>query len=369
MTIVRPIVKNSMLLLLCCVVLAMNSCFIVEENVTEEREQFICAESEIVFISRRIEGSADYQVYIMKCDGSEERKLVDKVADCAGVSASPTGNKIAFIARENDLRNLYIVDRDGQNLTHLSSGKRSCGGAKFSSDGKRIVYFRDDPADLANTRDVNLYVIYIDGSNDTKITNGASNYSPSWVFNDSRILYTSQNDSACSIAMIDPDGSNYTVLSTQNRSFACPLMAPDETKIVFTSCDWSGSQIFVINPDGTDFRQLTNSVDPTYWDIGFPRKGTENPVWSADSKRIYYISYGNGYPSLLSMRPDGKDRQLLTNLPMNSFTRSPDGSYLMFDSKEDPYENPEIFVLSTLDKSIYQITDNSYQDAFPIWIE
>ena len=66
-----------------------------------------------------------------------------KSGGCGDPVFSPDGQKIVFIAATGGNRgNLYLMDKDGANLTRLTSGpdwdRRPC----FSPDGQRVYFIR-----------------------------------------------------------------------------------------------------------------------------------------------------------------------------------------------------------------------------------
>src|SRR5688572_5455888 len=80
----------------------------------------IDAQGDILFISRRISNSADWKIFLMNADGTNQRTLSDSLVRCAPLVVSNSGTKIAFTTYDNNhYYNLYIIDINGQNQTFL----------------------------------------------------------------------------------------------------------------------------------------------------------------------------------------------------------------------------------------------------------
>jgi Tol biopolymer transport system component len=76
-------------------------------------------------------------------------------------------------------------------------------------------------------------------------------------------------------------------------------------RIVFDTADGPAPQIYTVNPDGSDVQQLTHI-----------RHGAAfMPRWSADGRRIAYVSDASGNDELWTMRADGTHKRQITDEP------------------------------------------------------
>ena len=82
---------------------------------------------------------------------------------------SPTGSKIVFLSNRDGNFEIYVMDADGQNQTHLTNNAAFDERPVFSPDGTKIAFL--------STRDGNAetYVMDADGQNQTNVTNNAAN--------------------------------------------------------------------------------------------------------------------------------------------------------------------------------------------------
>jgi dipeptidyl aminopeptidase/acylaminoacyl peptidase len=119
----------------------------------------------------RVEGNDG--AYVMKADGSGEKKLLDfRILEPAW---SPDGTQIAFGSDHEGFRAIYLMDAEGGNLRKLSNTRAGENCPTWSPDGSRIAFasWRDG--------DGEIYVMDLDGSNLQKLTdNRFEEEFPAW---------------------------------------------------------------------------------------------------------------------------------------------------------------------------------------------
>jgi Tol biopolymer transport system component len=150
-----------------------------------DAEATVAPDGLIVFTSVR---DGDMDIYSMKADGSDVRRLTDRPGPDGGPFFSHDGQQIVFRGRAlqpgpelDDYRallkeglwrptelELFVMDRDGKNLRQLTK----LGGANFAPswhpDRKRIIFASNigDP----KGRNFDLYLINVDGSGLERVT-------------------------------------------------------------------------------------------------------------------------------------------------------------------------------------------------------
>ena len=175
-----------------------------------DAEATIAPDGLITFTSVR---DGDMEIYTMKSDGSDVKRLTNRAGPDGGPFFSHDGTKIVFRGRSlqagqelDDYRTLlkdglwrptelelFVMDRDGANLRQLTT----LGGANFAPswhpDGKRIIFASNvhDP----QGRNFDLYLINVDGTGLERIThNGTFDGFPMFSPDGKHLVFASNRD-------------------------------------------------------------------------------------------------------------------------------------------------------------------------------
>lgn len=329
----------------------------------------INAKGEVLFISRRISNSADWQMFLMNADGTNQRAVSNNLVRCSPPILSNSGTKVAFTTYDNNFYyNLYIIDLNRQNQTFLSKGKQFCGSPAWSSDDSRIAFVKNDN-NVGGTYDI--YSIKTDGSNEIRLTNQNDNFSPIYFSDNNSIIFSSSNNTWTGIYKMNIDGSNKKLLTPPGKSFGDPKISPNGNMISVTSNDWNGSEIFVMNSDGSNLKQITFTVSSKYFDTGFPRDGNGNPVWSPNGDKLAYVSYENGSPDIFIINSNGTGNKRLTDTPLRDENPvwTKDGTYLLFSSNRNPNIASQIYIMRTEGQLQTPLTNYMGDNIYPTFLD
>ena len=141
-----------------------------------------------------------------------------------------------------------------------------------------------------------------------------------------------------------------------------PQVSPDEQWIVFTlrktdlEANKGRTDLWLIGADGNNLKQLTTHPDADY-----------NPVWSPDSKTIFFISTRSGSAQVWKIRTDGGEAHQVTDEPLDiaNLIASKDGNYLAFTMDVFPDANSPAATKEKLDKIEEQkATGKIYESVF-----
>ena len=253
--------------------------------------------TKIAFRKYDTRGSSIGKIYVMNADGSNQTRLTKYL--CFNAAWSPDGTKIAFDAYMDfddpysvfngtgGIKGIYVMNADGSNQTRLSLVGRD---PAWSPDGTKIAFSTYDLITSNINKDTGIYVVDIDGTNLTNLTNGYNpGQSPVWSPDGKKIAF----NVGTAIYIMNADGSNLTTLSSGGYD---PVWSPDGTKIAFA---FKG--IFVVNADGSNLTRLTNFLD-IY----------NTPVWSPDGKRIVFRSDDDGTSQIYVASTDGSNQAMLS---------------------------------------------------------
>ncbi len=168
------------------------------------------------------------------------------------------------------------------------------------------------------------------------------------------------------------DGKRYTVVASQWREAAhrmadaiyeqvTGIRGAFATKIMYVLAQNAGSpqanyRLEVADSDGEQSRTLLNSREPIL-----------SANWSPDGKRVVYVTFETGRPSIVLQDVNGPYRERLTNFQgiNSSPVFSPDGKKLAMVLSKDG--DPEIFVMDLATRSLRQITRHHAIDTEPSW--
>jgi TolB protein len=266
--------------------------------------------------------------------------------------SQPPGGEILF-ERTDSARNrdIYVVKTDGSSLRRLTTAPGNDSDARWSPDGRLIVFTSErdaTPEQLATVgRGSELYLMNADGSDVRRLTrNDYFDASPDWSPDGRRIAFVASpamqpNDSVRvwaakrQICVMDLDGSNLKCLTASTGGNSFPAWAPDGGAIAFASTrvageDWA--EVYLMNADGSDQRRLTvNRRAPGCCEDTYPQ-------WSPDGQWISFVSKRDGNSEIYRMRRDGSAQTRMTDSPgFDGFASwSPDGKWIVYGKHLEP---------------------------------
>ena len=224
----------------------------------------------------------------------------DRTSDA---TASPNGDKIAFVAPEGGHTEIFVANADGSNVKRLTSGTLSADQPAWSPDGTRIAYRLS-----ANFSPARIWVMNADGTDVHAITNDApgEHHHPAWSPRQAdgsyRIAYAqaAMKDGymRAQIWRIRDDGTDRQIVSDESIGAYDdePSWSPDGTRIVFVR---SGQELVVVTVSDRNERPLL---------LGDIDGEQHEPAWSPDGSLIAFVSSHE-------IDPDGYGKQIYTVQP------------------------------------------------------
>ena len=171
-------------------------------------------------------GEIDYDILTMKADGTDERNLTNSpgVLDHEP-NWSPNGRNIAFARAPDDDSNndIYRMRPDGSNVRRLTRNDRDNEFPNWSPHGRRIA-FNSNRADEEN---FDVYTMRAGGGDVTRLTfNKAGDAFPAWSPDGRKIAFASDRDGAPDIFTMRADGRDETNRTNRKASDFFPDWQP-----------------------------------------------------------------------------------------------------------------------------------------------
>ena len=264
----------------------------------------------------------------------------------------------------------------------------------ISPDKKKVLYGISYESVEQNRSNNDLYVMNIDGSENTRITKTPrSEANAVWFAGGSKIAFLYPENGVMQLWTMNADGSDRKIVSNVEKGINGFVFSPDETKVLFISNLKSATTAQDIYPDlpkatgivvndlmykhwdewvkeiphpfladfnGSDLSNIIDIMEGEPYEAPMkPFGGIESLAWSPDGKEIIYVSRkktGKEYAEstnsdLYLYNIESKTTTNLTDGMMGYDTNpiySPDGKYVAWLSMErDGYESDKnrIFIL------------------------
>jgi len=140
----------------------------------------------IAFVS---DGDGDFEIYVMKADGSGQTRLTANTAADRNPAWSRDGRQIVFQSNRDGNEEIYRMNADGSQQN-------------WSADGKQIAF-----VSIREDGQIYVYRMNADGSGPERLTNKPDRVStPSWSPDGNRIAFSSQRDGNYEVYVVELAG-------------------------------------------------------------------------------------------------------------------------------------------------------------------
>lgn len=258
------------------------------------------------------------ELYTMKADGTDAKRLTDTAGNVFSPSWSPDGTQIAFVTDRDGNPEIYTMNSDGTKIRRLTNNGINDLDPQWSPDGSKIVFVSE--------RDGNreIYVMNTNGANVARLTNnGASDSQPAWSPDGKQIIFSSdrnlpvEKQAESDLYVMNADGSNVKRLLDHAGGDWGAAWSPDGKRIAFYTAgfgqaggDVAGGDLFIVNTDGSGLVQLSpDSV------------GGRDPSWSPNGRFLAFSSARNDDAlfDIYTIAVDGSNLKKLTTNPGNDY--------------------------------------------------
>ena len=261
--------------------------------------------ADIVFQSDR---NGQFNIYVMKDDGSHVRRLTDAPLYDYAPTWSPDGRHIAFVrdmhwggAGKGQQDDIFLMNADGTQLRNLTQHPKYDGGVTWAPDGKHLAFAS------GRSGETEIHIMELATGAVEQLTDNAKeggfSAAPSWSPDGHHIAYEQViPGGGRHIYLMDADGRNARpllkgpqphLIGEHLRQRGFPRWSPDGQHILYVEDELrfvpgkiirAANRLIVVDRNG---RRPKNLGIPQKWDIG-------DACWTADGKAILFPAVKNG---------------------------------------------------------------------------
>ena len=167
-----------------------------------------------------------------------------------------------------------------------------------SPDGHRIAF----SSNRSGTDD--LYVVDVDGSKETQLTNSPEHKSISnWTADSKQLIYSVSKNNICSIYRIDLQRKNEQLIGTVPGRSA--VVSPDGKRVIYATGSWTEMALVLSTLDGKAQEQL-NDGKSIAWNVH----------WSPDGRRFAFTGRAEKEIAVFVADLDGSNRHQISQVPI-----------------------------------------------------
>ena len=221
-----------------------------------------------------------HDVWAVRADGSQRRRLTSDPAPEFDPTWSPDGSKLAYRSEVDENAEIYVMNADGSGKRNLTRNPAEDYSPAWSPGGKRIA-FASSRSGVLN----DIYVMNADGSHVRRVTRhvSADEY-PTWSPNGKRLAFASDRTGHWEIFAIDLDGRHERRITRAGGK--APAWSPHGPLIAYQGPRGSAAgehgmnSLWLVGTDGRRVRRVARNAVV--------------PAWRPDGKAILVTRTGRG---------------------------------------------------------------------------
>jgi TolB protein len=249
--------------------------------------------SKIAFVKKDPD---EHEIYLMDWDGERANGLNITASVVLSPHWSTDGKKLIYSAERKKKWNIYMLDfkKKAEQLLFSSKGTNIAGGFFPRAEDFVLSSSKDGTPDIFIYNIVNSRLIRLTKEHGIEV-------SPSVSPDGEDIVYVSDRGGTPQIYTMDKNGYNNKRITFSGRYNTSPTWSPTGDMLAFSGNYEGNSQIFLIKPDGNGFKKLTD------------KGNNEEPTFSPDGRFIAFTSDRDGKKGIYIMRVNGEMQRRITS--------------------------------------------------------
>jgi Tol biopolymer transport system component len=256
----------------------------------------------IAFASDR---DGNMEIYTIAISGTELTRLTYDSEEDRLPRWSPDGEHIMFMSRrdrtssDEAVGELYLMRADGSEQRRVYYNVSEPSYYVWAAWPEAILgSWSPDGQHFATTYRNDIFIFHLDGSEPTNLTNHpASDMKPQWSPDGKNLLFLSNRNQGeyeweIYVFNFEEEVTIHIARSQDQR----PKWSPDGQSILFTNRSTGNDDLYIVNWDGTGLTNITNHLANDF-------RGT----WSSDGQHIAFFSGRDGH-GLTLMNADGTEQ-------------------------------------------------------------
>ncbi|MDH4163515.1 MAG: hypothetical protein OEW15_12605 [Nitrospirota bacterium] len=304
-----------------------------------------------------------------------------QVFDCGTVAMDPVPavtNLVIFESDRNGTWQLFKMNPDGTGQTPITSDTYNNRNACASPEGGKIAFRTDRNSSFCDSGYCDLYVINVDGSGLTQLTNASVRNvydlgTCVWSKDGKKVFFSGKSVSSGGnreVWSAQADGTGQQLLLSQAGRDLSPMSISADGSRISLNDSQTGA-------DGVDNVQSTVKTDGTGYSyaslVKEPRDGRDDDGrWSPDGALFVYLKgRGSGSPAQIYVENGSANNYPGTNLTRDSLENggpswSADGSKILYFAPKDGFNHIWSFNLALNEKM--PLSAGEYSDMNPVWL-
>ncbi|NTU52211.1 MAG: Tol-Pal system beta propeller repeat protein TolB [Chlorobiaceae bacterium] len=145
----------------------------------------------------------DQDIYLIRVDGSVDRRLTRTQGIDVSPTFSPDGSKMAFVSTREGSPQIFIQNLDDGEVQRLTYSGNYNTQPAWSPSGDKILF-----SSLQKNGEINIFEVNTDGSGVMQLTRASGNNEyPSWSPDSSMIVFSSNRQGQRKLYVMNADGS------------------------------------------------------------------------------------------------------------------------------------------------------------------